>query len=192
MLEQAAGPILTVPVSDRRDHILGPQSAMVTVVEYGDFECPHCGEAYFFLKELMRHAGDKVRLAYRHFPLTQIHPHAQRAAEAAEAAGEQGQFWEMHDLLFENQDSLDDYDLVRYAQALGLDMMEFRARLLRGDFTSRVREDFLTGIRSGVNGTPTFFIDGRRHDGAWDVDSLIAAIEIETRNRGKAARLNTR
>ncbi|MDB5174328.1 MAG: oxidoreductase [Phycisphaerales bacterium] len=175
--------MLTLPISEDRDHILGPPNAPVTLVEYGDFECPYCGQAYWVLKELEAQMGDQTRMVFRHFPLTQIHPHAGRAAEAAEAAGAQGRFWEMHDMLYENQDALDDYDLVGYAQALGLDVRRFRAELLTGVYAPRVREDFLSGIRSGVNGTPTFFINGRRHDGPWDLDSLMAAIEPEIMKR---------
>lgn len=183
MPEYAKGPVLTVPVSPQRDHILGPDSAAVTLVEYGDFECPHCGQAYYVLNDLQEALGDQLRLVYRHFPLTQIHPHAQRAAEAAEAAAAQGQFWKMHDMLFENQEALDDYDLVVYAQGLGLDLIRFRRELLQGAHTARVREDFSSGIHSGVNGTPTLFLNGRRHDAPWDLATLVAAIEPELRKR---------
>jgi len=177
MRRQMDEPMLTLPVSAQRDHILGSSKARITLLEFGDFECPHCREAHFVLKDLMEQGSNLVRLVYRHFPLTQVHPHSQRAAEAAEAAGAQGRFWEMHDLLFENQDALDDYDLVTYASALGLDLARFRLELLQGTHTSRVREDFLAGVRSGVKGTPTFFIDGRRYDGPWDLESLTAELE---------------
>ncbi len=177
MSRQTHGAALTAPVG-KRDHIFGPQTAKITLLEYGDFECPHCGAAYGMLKELMDQAGKNIRLAYRHFPLTQVHPHAQRAAEASEAAAGQGKFWEMHDMLFEHQDALDDYDLVTYARALGLDVSRFRSELLQGVYTRRVREDFMTGIRSGVNGTPTFFINGRRHDGMPDAQSLLEAMGL--------------
>ncbi|MDB5290625.1 MAG: bdbD [Phycisphaerales bacterium] len=186
--QMEASAMLTMPVSEDRDHILGPPNAPVTLVEYGDFECPYCGQAYWVLKQLEEEMRDQVRQVFRHFPLTQIHPHAERAAEASEAAAAQGRFWEMHDMLYENQDALDDYDLMRYAQALGLDTRRFRAELLRGLYAPRVREDFLSGIRSGVNGTPTFFINGRRHDGPWDFDSLMAAIEPELARRSAPAR----
>jgi len=189
-------PTLALPVSDRRDHIRGAPTAPVTLVEYGDFECPHCGQAHYILDELMEQMADQVRLVFRHFPLTQIHPHAQRAAEAAEAAAAQDAFWEMHDMLFENQDALDDESLLDYAQAIGLDTPRFQAELLRSVYTPRVKEDFLSGVRSGVNGTPTFFINGRRHDGPRDLESLALAIETEleedapgggrTRRRGRS------
>ena len=170
---------LTLPVSEERDHIRGPASAAVTLVEYGDFECPHCGRAHYILNELLAQFADDVRLCFRHFPLAQVHPHAEPAAEASEAAAAQGQFWEMHDVLFENQDSLDDESLGEYAQELGLDLVMFLRDLSAGVYTDRVREDFMSGVRSGVNGTPTFFINGRRHDGPWDLESLAAAIEAE-------------
>jgi protein-disulfide isomerase len=176
MLEQGPTPTLTLPVSETRDHIRGPRTAPATLAEYGDFECPHCGRVHFILDELMEQMGDQVRLVFRHFPLTQVHPHAQRAAEAAEAAGAQRRFWEMHDMLFENQDALEDADLMAYAQELGLDLNRFQVELVSGAHAPRVRQDFLSGVRSGVNGTPTFFINGRRHDGPCDLESLAAAI----------------
>jgi protein-disulfide isomerase len=175
---------LTLPASEERDHIRGPASAAVTLVEYGDFECPHCGRAHYILNELLAEFADDVRLVFRHFPLAEVHPHAQRAAEASEAAGTQGQFWEMHDVLFENQDALDDESLGEYAQDLGLDLVTFLRDLNAGVHTDRVREDFMSGVRSGVNGTPTFFINGRRHDGPWDLESLAAAIEAEAEADG--------
>jgi protein-disulfide isomerase len=168
--------LLTVPVSPKRDNILGPRDAPVTLVEYGDYECPHCGRAHYVLKDLMAELGDVVQLVFRDFPLTQIHPHAERAAEAAHAAGAQRKFWEMHDTLYENQDALEDEDLIGYAQQLGLDLERFQLDLINGVHSERVRQDFLSGVRSGVNATPTFFINGRRHDGPWDLQSLSAAI----------------
>jgi protein-disulfide isomerase len=148
----------------------------VTLVEYGDFECPHCGRAHFSLQELLPKMGKQMRLVFRHFPLRQIHPHAAHAAEAAEAAGAQGRFWDMHDILFERQDALEDNDLVSYAAEIGLDAQRFQLELLQHVHAPRVREDFLSGVRSGVNGTPTFFINGRRHDGPWDLEALSTAI----------------
>ena len=168
---------LTVPVIERRDHIRGSDRAPVTLVEYGDYECPHCGQAYPVVEELIRQLGRALRVAYRHFPLTSMHPRAEPAAEAAEAAGAQGKFWEMHAQLFENQDALDDADLIRYADSIGLDVDQFTDELASHAHAPRVREDMLGGIRSGVNGTPTFFINGVRHDGPYDFDSLFAAIE---------------
>jgi len=170
-------PTLTLPVSDLRDHIRGDSSAAVTLVEYGDFECPQCGQAYLVLGELMGQIEDQVRLVFRHFPLVQIHRHAELAAESAEAAAAQGQFWEMHGALFENQDALDVSSLVAYARALGLNLPQFELELAEHLHAARVREDFMSGVRSGVNGTPTFFINGKRHKGPWDLQSLTNAIE---------------
>ena len=167
---------LTSPVNDR-DHAVGPKDASVTLVEYGDYECPYCGMAYPIVESVRRHMGDNLRFVYRHFPLTQIHPHAQHAAEIAEPAGEQGKFWQMHDTLFRNQHALDDEDLILYAARLGI-QSEWAVNALRTRaFAPRVREHFMSGVRSGVNGTPTFFINGVRHDGGWDERSLLAALQ---------------
>lgn len=170
------GPELTMPVAAGRDHILGREDAPVTLVEYGDFECPHCRRAHEQMGGLLETAGEMVRLVFRHFPLSQVHAHAERAAEGAEAAGAQGKFWEMYDLLFENQEALENEDLAGYAQRLGLDVAQFEKGLADRTYRQRVSEDFRAGIRSGVNGTPTFFINGRRHNGAWDAPSLMRAI----------------
>ncbi len=168
-------PRLTVPVSER-DHVRGPATAPLTLLEYGDYECPFCGAAHAVLKQLLQIMGDEVRLAFRNFPLAQIHPHAQLAAEAAEAAALQGHFWEMHDMLFEHQDRLEVQDVIGYAAALRLDLQRFGIDLSQHTCAPRVREDFLGGIRSGVNGTPTFFVNGVRHNGGYDLESLIAAL----------------
>ena len=165
------------PPVGANDHVQGSAKAPVTLVEYGDYECPYCGEAYSVVKELQERLGDQMRFVFRNFPLAQAHPHAEHAAEAAEAAAAQGKFWEMHDMLYENQDALEDEDLVRYARALHLDVPRFVKEMEAGTYTERVREDFRSGVRSGVNGTPTFFINGARHDGAFDLASLLAAIE---------------
>ena len=167
---------LTPPVSER-DHIAGPDDAPVTLVEYGDYECPYCGMAYPIVKAAQQRLGDQLRFVFRNFPLRESHPHAQHAAEAAEAAGAQGKFWEMHDMLFEHQDSLGDEDLITYADALGLDSEQFVDDLASGTYTPRVREDFRSGVRSGVNGTPTFFINGERYNGPWaDEVRVVAAL----------------
>jgi protein-disulfide isomerase len=171
-------PTLSVPVSDR-DHVLGPETARVTLLEYGDYECPYCGAAHPEVKYVIQEMGDDLRFAFRHFPLSQVHPHAYQAAEAAEAAGAQGRFWEMHDLLFENQDRLSLRDLLTLATALGLDLERFVGDLRAHAHADRLREDFLSGIRSGVNGTPTFFVNGVRHDGGYDRASLLEAIRAE-------------
>jgi protein-disulfide isomerase len=170
-----SGTQLTPPVS-ARDHVIGPALAPVTLVEYGDFECPYCAAAHPVVIELRHRLGNVLLFAFRHFPLTRIHPHAQRAAEAAQAAGAQGKFWQMHDLLYENQAALEDQDLILYAVALGLDVGRFQSELIGGLHLPRVREDFLSGVRSGVNGTPTFFINGVRHDGSHDLASLESAV----------------
>jgi len=149
----------------------------VTLVEYGDFECPHCGRAYPIVKAIQKAMGPRLRFAFRNFPLRESHPHAQQAAEAAEAAGAQGKFWEMHDRLFERQFALDDEYLVEYATDLGLDAQRFEKELAAGLYAPRVREDFRSGVRSGVNGTPTFFIDGVRYDESWELEPLLAALE---------------
>ncbi|HEX9444362.1 MAG TPA: thioredoxin domain-containing protein [Candidatus Binatia bacterium] len=167
---------LTAPVTER-DHIRGPANAPVTLVEYGDYECPYCGQAYYFVQELEETLGDALRFVFRNFPLTSIHPHAENAAEAAEAAGAQGRFWEMHDCLFEHQQALDDIYLVEYAEMIGLDVPRFSRELAEHVHAPRVRQDFLNGVRSGVNGTPTFFINGVRYDGSYDLDSWLSAIE---------------
>ncbi|HEY3207952.1 MAG TPA: DsbA family protein [Gaiellaceae bacterium] len=168
---------LTLPVSDDRDHIQGPADARVTLVEYGDYECPYCGAAYPIIKEVQSRMADRLRFVFRNFPISTSHPHAEQAAEAAEAAASQGKFWEMHDLLYENQEHLDDADLHRYADQLGLDVGVFDEELAEHVHAERVREDFMSGVRSGVNGTPTFYINGARHDGGYQLDELLAALE---------------
>jgi len=166
---------LAGPVDERRDHIRGPKAAPVTVVEYGDFECPFCGLAEPAIRELLAGFGD-VRYVWRHLPLTDVHPHAQLAAEAAEAAAAQGAFWEMHDLLLRHQDALRPADLVGYAAALGLNVERFARDLRKHNYASRVAEDVDTADLGGVSGTPTFFVNGQRHHGAYDIDSLSQAV----------------
>jgi protein-disulfide isomerase len=170
------GPKLVVPVS-KRDHIQGPETAPVTLLEYGDFECPYCAAAHVIVKQAQEIIGDKMRFVFRHFPLTQIHPHAEPAAEAAEVAGAQGKFWEMHDLLYENQPLLDAPHLLAYAEELGLDTERVVRELKDGVYRPRVREDFMSGVRSGVNGTPAFFINGIRYDRSWDIAPLVEELE---------------
>jgi protein-disulfide isomerase len=165
------------PPVGAKDHMQGAAKAPVTLVEYGDYECPYCGEAYPVVKKLQEPLGDQLRFVFRNFPLAEAHPNAEHAAEAAEAAGAQGKFWEMHDLLYENQDALDDEDLVRYAKALRLDVPRFVKEMEAHTYAERVREDFSSGVKSGVNGTPTFFINGVRHDGPFDLRSMVAAIQ---------------
>ena len=167
---------LTMPVSEGRDHLEGPADAVVTLVEYGDYECPYSGAAYPIVKELQARMGSRLRFVFRNFPITTSHPHAERAAEAAEAAASEAKFWEMHDLLYENQQRLEDADLHRYAEQLGLDVQAFAEDLANGAHMGRVREDFMSGVRSGVNGTPTFYVNGLRHDGDYQLKSLVAAL----------------
>jgi protein-disulfide isomerase len=170
-------PALTMPVSDDRDHIQGSADAAVTLVEYGDYECPYCGAAYPIVKEVQARMGERLRFVFRNFPISTSHPHAEQAAEAAEAAAVQGSFWEMHDVLYENQKRLRDEDLRGYAETLGLDVGRFDTELADHAHADRVHEDFLTGVRSGVNGTPTFYINGARHDDSYDAETLLAALE---------------
>jgi protein-disulfide isomerase len=172
----ADSPHLTPPVGER-DHVQGPADAPVTLVEYGDFECPYCGEAYPIVKALQQRLGERLRFVFRNFPLTNAHPHAAHAAEAAEAAAAQGRFWEMHDRLYEHQRALDDAHLERYAADVGLDVARFDEEVAAGRYRAPVREDLLSGVRSGVNGTPTFFINGARHDDSYDPGVLFAALE---------------
>ena len=174
---------LTLPVGER-DHSQGPADARVVLLEYGDFECPYCGQAYPIVKQIQREMGRRLRLVFRNFPLREIHPNAEHAAEAAEAAGVQHKFWEMHDRLFERQFALQDDNLVEYAGDLGLDVVRFQKELTEEKHEPRVREDFRSGVSSGVNGTPTFFINGVRHDASWDAATLLAALE-QTARRSK-------
>jgi Na+/H+ antiporter NhaA len=167
---------LADPVDPERDHIRGPLDAPVTVLEYGDFECPYCGQAEPVVRELLREHGD-IDYAWRHLPLNDVHPNAQRAAEAAEAAAEQGAFWEMHDLLLERQDALGYRDLVGYARELGLDVERFQKDLRSRTGAGRIAQDVDSADLSGVSGTPTFFINGLRHYGAYDIATLSAAVK---------------
>jgi len=175
---------LTPPVGPD-DHVEGRDDAPVTLVEYGDFECPHCAAAYPVVEAARARLGDGLRFVYRHFPLAVVHPHAIRAAEAAEAAGAQGKFWEMHRLLFLNQNALDDVDLLRYAAALGLDLVRFEDDLAAHALAQRVRRDYVSGASSGVEGTPTFFVNGVRYEGPWSEAALFIAV-LELVEQGAA------
>jgi protein-disulfide isomerase len=167
---------LAVPVDPGRDHIRGPaESALVTLVEYGDFECPFCGQAEPAVRELMREHGE-LRFVFRHLPLTDVHPHAQLAAEGAEAAARQGKFWEMHDTLMDHQGALAFRDLVGYARGLNLDTETFAADLRTGADAYRIAEDRDSADLATVSGTPTFFINGRRHHGTYDLETLKDAV----------------
>jgi protein-disulfide isomerase len=166
---------LSVPIS-KRDHIQGSLEAPLALVEYADYECPYCGEAYANVKAVQERLGDQLCFAFRNFPLVEMHPHAEPAAEAAESAGAQDKFWEMHDLLFENQEALEDDNLIEYARAIDLDVPRFVRDLESNAHLPRIQEDFASGARSGVQGTPTFFINGVRHEGEYDPDTLIGAL----------------
>ena len=155
------------------DHTQGPLDAPIVLLEYGDYECPYCGEAYPELKAVQKAMGDSLCFAFRNFPLGNAHPHAERAAEFAEAAATIGRFWEMHDALYEHQDELEDEHLARYAKRLGFDDALVESAM-RGDFATHIRRDFTGGVRSGVNGTPSLFINGQRYDGPRDADSLVS------------------
>jgi Na+/H+ antiporter NhaA len=177
---------LAVPVDDERDHIRGPEDAPVTLVEYGDFECPYCGQAEPIIRELLADFGD-LRYVWRHLPLNDVHPHAQLAAEASEAAASQGKFWEMYDLMLAHQDALTVRDLIGYAGELGLDADRFREALRKRKYMPRLAEDLESADQSDVSGTPTFFINGRRHYGAYDVSTLSAEVKAA---RARAAVLS--
>jgi protein-disulfide isomerase len=166
---------LAVAVNER-DHVEGPATAAVSLVEYGDYECPYCRAAVPIVQELRRLLGDQLSYVFRHFPLTGLHPHAQHAAEVAEAAAVEGRFFEMHAALFENQEALEDDDLVRYAADLGLDAARIRRELGAHSHAGRVREDFDGGLASGVRGTPTFYLDDLRYDGLVGVRQFLSAI----------------
>ena len=167
---------LTTPVSDR-DHVQGPVDAPLTLVMYGDFECPYTRRVRPIVHRLLHELGNRLRYAFRNFPLTQVHPHAQHASEAAEAAAGQGKFWDMYDMLFEHQRHLEDTDLARYAEQVGLEPARFGRELAGHVHAGRINEDFQSGLESGVQGTPTLFINGLRHDGSYDLKALQAAIE---------------
>jgi protein-disulfide isomerase len=177
------GAELTLPVNDERDHIQGPADAPVTLLEYGDYECPYCGAAYPIVKQVQAKMGSRLRFVFRNFPITTSHPHAEQAAEAAEAAAAQGRFWEMHDYLYEHQRHLEPDDLRAYAGELGLDVDRFEDELAQHAHAERVRDDFMSGVRSGVNGTPTFYINGARHDDSYEAETLLATLERTAGNR---------
>jgi protein-disulfide isomerase len=167
---------LKIPVSSK-DHVQGDEHAPAVLVEYGDYECPHCGHAYPIVKRVQKHFGKRLGFVFRNFPLNEIHPNAEAAAESAEFAGANGKFWEMHDGIFENQGSLSLPMLLELAKELGLSEEGLGGALTSREFASRVKSDFIGGARSGVNGTPTFFINGERFDGPPDFEDLVAAID---------------
>ncbi|MCG7326231.1 DsbA family protein [Achromobacter sp. ACRQX] len=170
---------LFIPVN-AQDHAEGPDTAPVTLVEYGDYECPYCGEAYPVLKAVQRALGDRLRFVFRNFPISELHPDAVAAAEFAEAAAEAGKFWQAHDMLYERQNALKESDLFAYGEEIGLSPQVLH-RAFGGAFDSKIEVDFSGGVRSGVNGTPTLFINGVRYDGPRDADSLIDALNQAAR-----------
>jgi protein-disulfide isomerase len=166
------------PAVGPTDHVQGPEDAPITLVEYGDYECPYCGTAYAVVKQVQAKLGNRLRFVFRNFPLSEAHPHAAAAAELAEGAALQGKFWEIHDTLYQHQTALDGPHLKHYAEKLGLDLDALKSALAGGAPHQRVRADFMGGVRSGVNGTPSFFVNGRRFDGDWrDADTFVAALE---------------
>ena len=171
--------ILTEAVG-AHDHVLGRPDAPATLVEYGDYECPFCAQAQGEVAVALRQVGSGVRFAFRHFPLANIHPLAVLAAQAVEAAGEQGRFWPMHVILFARQEALEPEDLLAYAESLHLDVRKFAAELRDGAHVSKVKRDLQSGIQSGVMGTPTFFLNGRKHEGSWNAGALAAAVRAAT------------
>jgi protein-disulfide isomerase len=180
---RTAGELLDLSdeVDPDRDHVRGPADAPVTLLEYGDYECPYCGQAERVIRELLASFGDEVRYVWRHLPLNDVHGHAQAAAEAAEAAAAQGAFWGMHDLLLEHQGELELSNLLSYAEQLGLDVERFEEDLRRREYAPRVAEDVASADSSDVAGTPTFFVNGRRHRGAYDIDTLTATVRMALR-----------
>jgi protein-disulfide isomerase len=169
---------LRTPVSEK-DHAQGSAKPLVELLEYGDYQCPHCGRAYWIIKDLQQQRlGNKLKIVFRNFPLSEVHPHAKMAAVAAEAAALQGRFWEMHDMLFENQNRLHLTALKEYAAALSLDMTQFEIDLTSRTLLEKVEEEFYNGMRSGVNATPTFFINGEKYNGDWEGEALLNYLNI--------------
>lgn len=175
---------LRPPISGR-DHLFGDPGAAVELVEYGDYQCPYCGRAYPIVKTIQRQLGNNLKFVFRNFPLTKIHPQAKLAAVATEAAGLQGKFWEMHDIVFENQRRLYLRALLEYAQTLELDLPQFEAEMENADLIEKVDSDFESGLRSGVNATPTFFINGEKFTGDWNDHELMIFIELQLEKAGK-------
>jgi protein-disulfide isomerase len=168
--------VLKIPVT-ASDHIQGDLTAPVILVEYGDYQCPHCGHAYPIVQRVQKHFGKKLAFVFRNFPLNEAHPDAQAAAETAEFAATKGRFWEMHDAIFEHQEDLSDELLLALAENLGLSPADLTKALSSNQFTQKVKSDFIGGVRSGVNGTPTFFINGQRHNGPFEFEDLVQAID---------------
>ena len=176
-MDSARSSRLLLPIRPE-DHAHGPEDAPYTLVEYGDYECPDCGRLYLILRDLQRDIASRLRVVFRHYPLSGVHHHAQQAAEAAEAAGAQGKFWEMHNLLFERQGALQTKDLIRYAGELSLDVERFRNELKNQTYSDGVRADFIAGVQNGVYRTPGLFLNDVRYDDRWDSESLRTLLKI--------------
>lgn len=166
---------LRTPVNEQ-DHYCGPAAAPVELLEYGDYQCPHCGRAYPIVKELMAQLGDNLKFVFRNFPLSKIHPHARLAAIAAEAAGLQHKYWEMYNVIFQNQKRIHQSALVEYAAQIGLDVERFKADMEQEALADKVEGHFYGGMRSGVNATPTFFINGEQYTGSWELEDILGCI----------------
>ena len=174
-------PKLVVPVDPSRDHIQGDPKALLTLVEYGDYQCPFCGAAYPEVKKVQKELGAKLRFVFRNFPLTNVHEFAMDAAETAEAAATQGKFWEMHDFLYEHQRTLGDQSVaLGYAKKIGLDTQKVERETSQHFYQKRIKDDFTGGVRSGVNGTPTFYVNGVRHDGPAEAEALVESLKAKS------------
>jgi protein-disulfide isomerase len=167
---------LRPPVTEK-DHIDGNLNAIIELLEYGDYQCPHCGKAYFIVKQMQEKLGDKLKFVFRNFPLAKIHPEATIAAISTEAAALQGKYWQMHDIVFENQDSLEPESLFEYARELGMNMEKFGKDITDPALAEKVESDFESGIRSGVNATPTFYINGEKYNDGWESDRMLVYIK---------------
>ena len=171
---------LKPPVSER-DHMQGNPAAQIELVEFGDYQCQHCGHAYPIIREVQAALGDQLKFVFRNFPLAEIHPQATLAAVATEAANRQGKYWEMHDIIFENQQQLKMQHLVEYAKRIGLDAAQFEKDMADGELMEIVDNDFESGVRSGVNGTPTFFVNGHKYAGNWEAAPIISFLKSQLR-----------
>ncbi|HTL10035.1 MAG TPA: DsbA family protein [Chitinophagaceae bacterium] len=169
------------PAVSSKDHMEGNTQAPIELVEYGDYQCPHCGRAYPIIKNIQAALGDQLKFVFRNFPLAEIHPNATRAAIATEAAAAQGKFWPMHDYLFEHQQRLDDESLLRYASHLRLDAAKFRDDMENDALAQKVEDDFESGVRSGVNGTPSFFVNGQKYNGDWAEEPFLAYLKTHSK-----------
>jgi protein-disulfide isomerase len=184
MTQNYKAPRLTLPVGER-DHVEGASNAPLVLVEYGDYQCPYCGAAYPIVKKVQKELGTRLRFVFRNFPITNAHPYAEWAAETAEAAAAQGKFWEMHDYLYENQGSLgDETFFAKYEKKLKLDSTKIGREVAQQTHSTRIEEDYMSGIKSGVNGTPTFFINGVRYDGYPGFNDLVSALKAAGKSPG--------